>query len=57
LSIYDNTGKFIKDLINKRQNAGTYEVIFDAEGLSSGIYLYRLQTDKSSITKKLIYIK
>ena len=42
LKIYDIRGREIKTLVNKFQATGTYEVIFDASELTSGIYYYQL---------------
>lgn len=57
LSVYDVLGKEIKILVNDKQVAGNYEVIFNAADLSSGIYFYRLQTKNYIQTKKMILIK
>ena len=45
LTVYDILGKKITTLVNHEQNAGYYDIIFDARDLSSGIYFYRLQVD------------
>jgi hypothetical protein len=58
IEIYDLRGQKIDTLVNEEQNAGYHSVSFNADGLSSGIYLYRLQTDNyRGVTKKLIYVK
>lgn len=57
LTIFDITGKEIKSLVNEILNAGTYEVDFNGEELSSGIYFYTLKTDDFSDTKKMMLIK
>jgi photosystem II stability/assembly factor-like uncharacterized protein len=57
LSIYDMMGREIKELVNENQNAGRYEVMLNAGLFSSGVYYYRLQTDKYSSTKRLILLK
>lgn len=52
LNVYDMSGKEIRTLVNGYRQGGNYEVNFNAEGLSSGIYYCRLQTaDYSSIIK------
>ena len=43
LSVYDILGREVAVLVNQDRTAGRYEVSFDASGLSSGVYLYRLQ--------------
>jgi len=57
LSIYNMLGEEIHVLVNRRQNAGRYSVRFDGSELSSGIYLYKLLTDKYTEVKKLILVK
>jgi len=42
LEIYDILGREVAALVEENQTAGTYQKIFDASGLSSGIYYYRL---------------
>ena len=57
LSIYDIAGKEIKTLINEEISTGKYEISFDATGLSSGVYIYRLESGNFSDTKKMSIIK
>jgi hypothetical protein len=57
LSVYSILGQKIAELVNDNKEAGSYRVTFDASQLSSGVYLYRLQTDKTLISKKLMLIK
>lgn len=59
LSIFDITGKKITELVNNTQPVGIYEVSFNSEyyNLASGIYVYKIETGKYSLSKKLIYIK
>lgn len=59
LKIFDVSGKLITDLVNKLQDAGSYEVNFSAEnyGLSSGIYFYKFETGEYSSAKSMILIK
>ena len=57
LNIYSLTGKKLATLVNESRSAGKYSVTFDASNLSSGIYLYRLDTDLYTMTKKMVFIK
>jgi len=57
LKVFDILGKEIKTLVNKNQNAGNYSVLFDAAGLSSGIYFYQLNVNSYSCVKKLVKLK
>lgn len=57
LEIYDMTGRSIATLVNGQVAAGRHTVNFDASGLSSGVYLYRIQAGSTIITKKLTVVK
>lgn len=57
LTVFNILGREVKILVNQFQNAGVYSVNFDAEELSSGIYLYRLSSGQFSGTRKFILLK
>jgi agmatine/peptidylarginine deiminase len=57
LKIYDITGREVNTLADEVFKAGSYKVDFDATGLSSGIYFYRIYYNGQSDTKKMILIK
>lgn len=57
LTVHDIKGNTIRTLVNEKQPAGNYNVTFNAEGLSSGIYYYKLTAGKFSQTKKFALIK
>jgi len=57
LKVYDMLGREITTLVNDERSQGTYEVHFDATGLSSGVYVYRLQAGIFVETKRLILLK
>ena len=57
LKVYDLLGKEIATLVNKRLTTGTYDVNFDGSNLNSGVYIYRIETDNFSNSKKMILIK
>jgi len=57
IKVYDLLGREIKTLVNEEKSNGTYEVEFNANGVSSGIYFYRLTAEDYSQTKKMIYLK
>ncbi|MFH1197475.1 MAG: T9SS type A sorting domain-containing protein [bacterium] len=61
LKIYDVLGREVATLLNKEQSAfggsGYYSVEFNASGLPSGVYFYRLQTNDFSDVKKMIILK
>jgi hypothetical protein len=58
IKLYDISGKEITELVNKKLNAGKYELKFDAGNLSSGVYFYSLFADDKKIdSKSLLLIK
>jgi hypothetical protein len=57
LKVYDIIGNEVATLVNEEQSAGSYEVIFSADGLTSGIYFYKLQSGSFVETKKMILLK
>ncbi len=57
LSVYDLLGREVTVLVNERKAAGTYEVRFDANGLASGVYLYRLTAGSFSAVKRMVLLK
>lgn len=58
IDLFDYTGKFIKTLINQRQTSGNYNLRFNGEEFSSGVYFYTLSVDGKRIdTKKMVMIK
>lgn len=57
LNVYDILGNEVATLINEEKPAGNYEVNFDASGLASGMYLYRLQISTFIETKKMILFR
>ncbi len=58
LTIYDLAGRAIKTLVNQSQNAGSHAVEFDASGLSSGIYVYRIKTSAGFVaSRKMVVLK
>jgi hypothetical protein len=57
LIIYDMLGRKVKELVSTRQQAGKYEIQFNASTLTSGVYVYQLKTGQYSETKKMILQK
>ena len=55
--VYDNLGKVIEELVDKKLSAGSYEIDWNAIGFSSGIYFYRIETDDYVNTKKMVLMK
>jgi hypothetical protein len=57
LKIYDITGKEVKTLIDGILKAGTHQIQFNAVGMPSGMYFYKLNAGSFTETKKLIYLR
>jgi len=57
LKVYNLLGEEVASLENSQKRAGTHSVTFDASGLSSGIYYYRLQTSDFLEVKSMTLIK
>jgi len=57
LSIYNNLGQEVINLVNEYQSAGIYRVDFNANNLPSGIYFYRIQSDKFTAVRKMMLVK
>jgi hypothetical protein len=57
LAVYDVMGREISTPVNSEMNAGTHEVNFNANGLASGMYFYKLTVNSFTDTKKMILIK
>ncbi|MFZ1320046.1 MAG: T9SS type A sorting domain-containing protein [Ignavibacteria bacterium] len=57
LKIYDALGREISTLVNERLNIGTYQIVFDGNNFTSGIYFYSIETENFRETKKFILLK
>ncbi len=57
LAVYDILGREVAMLVNEKKAPGRYEVEFDASGLSSGIYFYKLQAGSFVETRKLVLLR
>ncbi len=57
LAVYDILGREVAELVNDVQPAGSYRVTFDATGLTSGMYIYRLEVGGDVITKSMMLMK
>ncbi len=57
LRIYDILGREVADVVDNFQRAGEYEIPFDANNLSTGIYLYKLQVKDLTKFGKMLVLK
>ena len=57
ISVYNSLGQLVQMLLNKNQPEGEYSVTFNASGLPSGIYFYKVKSGENIIIKKCILLK
>jgi hypothetical protein len=57
LKVYDVLGNEVASLVNTTQEAGKYDVEFDASNLSSGLYIYTLNTGNFTSSRKMMLLK
>ncbi|WP_428235679.1 zinc-dependent metalloprotease [Gracilimonas sp.] len=57
LEVFNIQGQKVASLLNENRRAGEHRITFNAQNLSSGIYIYRLQTGAQTLTRKMVLIK
>jgi hypothetical protein len=57
LAVYNLLGEEVATIVNSFQKADRYEVNFDASGLSSGVYVYKIESSNYTASKKLVLMK
>ena len=62
IEIYNIRGELVKTLINDYQNAGEHELTWNGktengDKVSSGVYLYKLETENKKICKKMLLMR
>ncbi len=57
LKVFNILGEEVATLINEMKSVGVYEVSFDASNLTTGMYIYRIQSGEFTSTKKMLLIK
>ena len=57
LVVYNLLGQEVKTLVNRNLEAGSHIVNFDASDIQSGIYIYKLTSTGSTLTKKMMLVK
>ena len=57
LAVYNMLGEEVATIVNTTQKAGKYEVNFNANQLSSGVYVYRIEAANFTASKKLMLLK
>ena len=57
IKVFDLLGREIAELVNERKEAGNYNVSFNGNDLSSGVYFYTITANDFMMTKKMILMK
>ncbi len=57
LAVYDLLGREVANLVNEQLKPGSYEVEWNSLNYPSGVYFYRLHTERYSETKMMIFVK
>jgi hypothetical protein len=57
IDVYDITGHKLATLVDAKKQAGTYKTQFYGNDFSSGVYFYRIKTEKFETTKKMVLVK
>ena len=62
LNVYDITGRLVSTLVDGNMSTGYHSVLWNGVNdkgmsVSAGIYIYALQTEEASITRKMVFMK
>ena len=57
LKVFDVLGREVATLVEEKLNPGEHSVVFNAKGLASGVYCYRLQTGSVVQEKAMVLLK
>ena len=57
LAVYNLLGEEVATVVNAFQKADRYEISFNASGLSSGVYVYKIEAPNYIASKKLVLMK
>jgi len=58
LNVYNQDGQLVSSLVNDLKNRGSHKAEFNANGLTSGIYIYKLKVnDKVFLSRKMMLLK
>ena len=57
LTVYDITGRVVKELVNGHKNAGKHSVEFNASNYASGTYYYKLKAGEYKSIQKMMLVK
>ncbi|MBN1543253.1 T9SS type A sorting domain-containing protein [candidate division KSB1 bacterium] len=57
LTVYDITGRKVDILVNEKQRSGDYNVVWDAQRIPSGLYIFQLQAGSGVQSRKMVVLK
>ncbi len=58
INIYDLNGRKVRTLFSGYRSAGEHSLVFNAQGLASGVYIYRLLTEKGVVrSRRMLLIR
>ncbi len=57
LQVFDILGREVRTLLHETRNAGNYQLDFNAAGLASGVYFYRLTANNFIQTKRMVLLR
>ena len=57
ISLFDALGREIQNIANREYSAGNHSINFNAAGLTSGVYFYRIEAGSFVQSKKMILMK
>ncbi len=57
LKVFNTLGQEVSNLVAEEKAVGNYKVEWNAEGVASGVYLYRLIAGKFVETKKMLFLR
>lgn len=57
VSIYNISGQLVETLVNERKNTGYHSVVWDASGIGSGVYFYKITTGEYLATGNCLLLR
>ena len=57
LSIFDISGREVKTIVNRIQDAGLYQVKVNLDNVANGVYFYRLSVGDKNLSRKMVVVR
>ena len=57
MSVYNIRGQVVEVLVDRNMQAGYHNIIWNADGISSGMYFVKVQNNTNSAIQKLMLLK